>query len=167
VFAVDLPRWSDWAALAVSVLCAGTFLLISYRVRGARLTAAKACSVRAPAPPDQPEPREAASLLSRQVDRRRWRRRHGELVEVRVSDAEARADPAVGWVLDRCDGGLRLLVAQAVPEGTTLSVRATAAAKAAGWVQVAVRHRLQKGKCWEIGCQFVELPSPDILSLFG
>ncbi|HEV3115959.1 MAG TPA: hypothetical protein VGY58_02820 [Gemmataceae bacterium] len=94
-------------------------------------------------------------------------RRGGRLTKVLVSDVTATAPPSIGWVLDRSVSGLGLLLDQAIPEHTILSVRTTDAPDDTPWVQVQVKRCIAKEQQWEIGSTFVRTPAWSVLLLFG
>jgi hypothetical protein len=94
-------------------------------------------------------------------------RRTGRPIKVLISDADAQTPPWVGWVLDRSVHGLGLLVDQAVPEKTILSVRTPDAPADTPWVQVEVKRCTPKDEKWEIGSSFVRTPAWSVLLLFG
>ena len=75
-----------------------------------------------------------------------------------MRDAEAKGRSHKAELLDRSQGGLRMLGERVQSVGTVLSVRGPKAGKK-GWLQVRVTHCLRAGARWEIGCQFVEKPT--------
>lgn len=84
-----------------------------------------------------------------------------------MSNPSSPDQPLEGLVLNRSKGGLQLSVDQAVPVGTVLGVRASAAADNLPWVQIRVKRCRQHGETWTLGCQFVETLPWSVLLLFG
>jgi hypothetical protein len=102
------------------------------------------------------------------MDRRATLRRGGNPIAVLISDAESKAQPSFGYVLDRSTGGLCLSVAAPIPEGTLLTVRTNHAPQTVPWVRVEVRNcRPVSDKEWELGCKFDKTPPWSVLLLFG
>src|SRR5262249_10986832 len=56
------------------------------------------------------------------TEKRRALRRRGRRVRVLVTDADGKAEPIEGFVLDRSVNGLRLSVGNSIPEGTPLRI---------------------------------------------
>jgi hypothetical protein len=98
-------------------------------------------------------------------ERRAMPRRKGNTVEVELRDGDGQVFG--GWVHDRSGGGLCLLVEQAVAEESTLELRPRAKGSTMGWVEVTVRSCRHDGKQYEVGCQFVKMPSWNELLQFG
>lgn len=102
------------------------------------------------------------------MDRRQALRRGGNPVQVLISDADAKAEPINGYVLDRSTGGLCLSVGEPIEEGTILTVRTTNAPVTTPWVKIEVRNcRPISSSEWEIGCKFDKTPPWSVLLLFG
>jgi hypothetical protein len=72
-----------------------------------------------------------------------------------------------GQVLDRSQGGLRILIDEAVDEGTELKVRATTAPATSPWIDITVPTCRRDGVQYEIGCQFRQTPPWNVLLHFG
>lgn len=100
-------------------------------------------------------------------ERRSTPRRKGNPISVSISNGDRDLDPFQGWVVDRSAGGLRLLVDEAVPAGTVLSVRPTKAAPSVPWVQLKVKSCYPERKSWSLGCQFVQKLTWEDLQQFG
>ncbi|MBL8797903.1 MAG: PilZ domain-containing protein [Planctomycetia bacterium] len=102
------------------------------------------------------------------MDRRAALRRGGNPIAVLISDADSKAKPSFGYVLDRSTGGLCLSVAAPIPEGTFLTVRTNNAPQTVPWIKVEVRNCRSVGdKEWELGCKFDKTPPWSVLLLFG
>jgi hypothetical protein len=99
--------------------------------------------------------------------RRKSVRLSGNQIPVLVA-AEQNTDATWdAWVLDRSQGGLRLRVPQAIPVGAVIRVRTLQASTSLPWVEVQVKNVREKEESWEVGCQFLNDPSPDVLRSFG
>jgi hypothetical protein len=105
--------------------------------------------------------------FNRASERRAGFRRVGNPVEVLVSDAEFRAPPVRGWVVDRSRLGVRLSLAEKVANGTILQLRPSNAPESVPWQAVEVRNAQPGEQSWELGCQFTSEPSWEVLLLFG
>jgi hypothetical protein len=100
-------------------------------------------------------------------ERRTTPRWGGNPIVVQVSDADARATPYRAVVIDRSDTGVGLSVDRKLEAGALLSLRVGSAADGTPWVRVQVKNCFPAGPYWEVGCQFVETPPPDVMRLFG
>lgn len=119
-------------------------------------------------PARDPAPRvEAPSDPRPPKERRSSPRRKGNMVPLLISDAQATAEPVQGWVVDRSQGGLGLLVDEIVPLGTILSVRPTKARNQFRWIQVEVKSARRERSSWNLSCQFLEKLSWNDLRIFG
>jgi hypothetical protein len=99
--------------------------------------------------------------------RRKSVRLSGNQIPVLVTLDGSADSPWDGWVIDRSQGGLRLKVSQAVKVGSKLRVRIIQASNSLPWAEVQVKNAREKQESWEIGCQFVGEPSPEVLRSFG
>jgi hypothetical protein len=155
----ELGENVQWLAPAAGVAVALVVLLISRLVSGRRKTRETETS----APVEERDP----FVHGGSSERRAALRRGGNPVAVLISDAETRAKPSTGWVIDRSTGGLCLSVPEPVVEGTVLSVRTSNAPESIPWVQLEVKNCRLVGKEYELGCQFVRTPPWSVLLLFG
>jgi hypothetical protein len=110
--------------------------------------------------PPAPPPRAAGA-----AERRATPRRKGNPVPVQIRNGDNL--PTRGWVLDRSMGGLRVMVDEALPPGTMLSVRPVKVPEAFPWVPVRVKNCYAERKSWNLNCQFVERISGRDLQQFG
>jgi hypothetical protein len=94
-------------------------------------------------------------------------RRRGTQVAVLVKDEAGNSAPRKGWILDRCSGGLGMLLEEPLAEGTLVNVRAAQAAPVIPWVEVQIRNCRQDSYGWIVGCQFVNTPPSTVLWQFG
>ncbi len=99
--------------------------------------------------------------------RRKSVRLSGHRIPVWISLNDAKKDPLEGCVINRSQGGLRLALAQALPIGTMVQVRAMTVPAEMPWVQVEIKNCREKDENWELGCQFITDPPPDVLASFG
>jgi hypothetical protein len=94
-------------------------------------------------------------------------RRRGTQVAVLVKNEAGNSAPRRGWILDRCSGGLGMLLEEPLAEGTLVNVRAAQAAPVIPWVEVQIRNCRQDSYGWIVGCQFVNTPPSTVLWQFG
>jgi hypothetical protein len=100
-------------------------------------------------------------------ERRATPRRRGSLLPVLISNGNTKSAPFEGWVLDRSAEGIRLLVKNAVAEGSRLAVRPVKAPSGFPWLSIEVRNCCSdKGKV-HLGCRFLEKPTIEELQQFG
>jgi hypothetical protein len=99
--------------------------------------------------------------------RRRSVRLSGNHIPVFVSLNDANKVILEGWVVNRSQGGVRLALAQALPIGTTVQVRAMTVSDQMPWVPVEIKNCREKDDTWELGCQFTTDPPSDVLASFG
>ena len=163
---ITLIAWETWIVPAAGVLTSGLMLLAGRTVLRWR----RAPEPRPLVPPEPssssagPDPFDYGSP----TNRRRALRRNGKSVEVLINQpGETPAPAAAGWVVDRSSGGLRLFLAQAVPESTVLKVSVGGTSPATSPVDLEVTNCVKEGDGFLVGCQFVGKPTwPDILQ-FG
>ena len=161
-----LPPWIFWTAVVVGVGIAilvfwfGWTLLIRRRTRLKEL-AGNPLQWKEDASPQD------TFRYGLGMARRRSVRLSGNRIPVLISFDEAKKEPLEGWIVNRSQGGLRLALAQALPIGTVMEVRAVTAREEIPWVQVEIKNCREKDGIWELGCQFVAKPSPAVLASFG
>jgi hypothetical protein len=163
----DPSAWHDWLGPIIGALV-GVIMLGAGRLLMSR---------RPPAPQSKepvlvPQPTSPLSiefhdpfLQGSASERRQAVRRQGSEVTVQISDADAKATPSTGWVLDRSATGLRVEVSEPVSQGTVISVRPVGSP--APWTQLEVKSCRLEGKSWALGCQFCKPPPYSVLMLFG
>lgn len=109
-------------------------------------------------------------LTPKSKDQRNTSRRQGNPVEVYVAPPEKKDDPAIGSVLDRSMGGMRLALFNEVAVGAVIAIRPTHADDMVPWVELEVRSckpsKEMPGQ-FEVGCQYVKSPPYSIQLLFG
>jgi hypothetical protein len=115
-----------------------------------------------------PEPSPTAPVKGEAFhERRATPRRRGSLLPVLISNGNTKSAPFEGWVLDRSAEGIRLLVKNAVAEGSRLAVRPLKAPSGFPWLSIEVRNcSSDKGKV-HLGCRFLEKPTIEELQQFG
>ena len=101
------------------------------------------------------------------ADRRGSVRREGAPVKVMVSSSSLRNGVNEGYVVDRSTGGLRIVMQNAVPPGSTLQVRAENAPDTVGFVTLIVRSCRKNPDHFEVGTEFEKTPPWNVLLLFG
>jgi hypothetical protein len=101
------------------------------------------------------------------TENRKSLRRSGNPVEVLIVNPANRTDPFKGYVVDRCVGGLGLLVEKTFEAEQRLSVRPTNAPPMTPWVELIVKSCRQSDPGYELGCQFVRTPPWAVLLMFG
>lgn len=160
---IDLGDWTTWIAPLIGLVAT----VLAYWL-GVKLTERRQRQ-RLPARPTTPpaDPMEDPFVHGGKLERRTSVRRRGNAVAILVSDANARAEPISGWVVDRSMGGLCLCLSESFSPGTLLSVRAANAPSAVPWVQVEVKSCRQSNRDWEVGCKFLRTPPWSTLLLFG
>jgi hypothetical protein len=101
------------------------------------------------------------------AERREFRRRRGNPVQVVIAVDDAAGVATPGMVIDRSRGGLCLAVAQPPAVGSYLLVRPANSPDSQAWVRVQVRHCRHRGGRWLIGCKFEQRLSRTELIPFG
>jgi hypothetical protein len=101
------------------------------------------------------------------ADRRGSVRREGTPVKVMVSSSSLRTGVHEAYVVDRSTGGLRIVMPQAVPPGSTLQVRAENAPDTVGFVTLIVRSCRKEPDHFVVGTEFEKTPPWNVLLLFG
>lgn len=101
------------------------------------------------------------------ADRRASFRREGAMVRVSLACPALATGAADGYVLDRSTGGLRLALADPLPVGASVQVRASHAPDTVPWVTTVVRSCQNTGERYELGCEFDKTPPWNVLLLFG
>ena len=116
--------------------------------------------------PESDLPMECDFLQGVNRDRRGAARRKGNTVEVLVSLGQDQPE-IKGWVIDRSQGGLCLLLPQAITEKTVVRVRPRSASEQVPWTDVTVRSCREERGQYEVGCQFHRTPTFNLLLQFG
>jgi len=165
---VALSHMAGWLGLAVALLFTLSAGLVGGVLLGRRQSPRQGPRQMASAavpPPDHgiPDP----FVHGSRSERREARRRRGNAVAVLLSDAEAKADPCHGLVVDRSMSGLRLVVSDPVAEDTVVSLRPAEEGTLMPWVQVRVKTCRLVDVGWEVGCQFIKVPPSSLLWSFG
>ena len=91
----------------------------------------------------------------------------GKPVSVRISDSGINDEELSGWVLDRPEGGLKILVDDEIKIETVIRVRPTRDHPDAQWISVSVKEILPERQSFVISCQFAEQPPRNVLALFN
>ena len=98
-------------------------------------------------------------------DRRKVPRRRGNLIDVQLCRGDEA--PIRGYVLDRSQGGLRVLLDQAVAEGKGWKIRPTTSDQTTPWTEVTIRSCRRQGAQYAVGCQFDQMPNWGLMLQFG
>ena len=119
---------------------------------------------------DAPSGPAKAAEEPKKKNQRESARRLGNTVEVHIGSPNNKKDPAIGSVLDRSMGGIRLATYQKVEVGAILSVHPVHADNMVPWVDIEVRSckpSAENTDQFEVGCQYVKSPPYSIQLLFG
>ncbi len=84
-------------------------------------------------------------------ERRRLPRRPGGPTQMLIR-YPGLSKPLPGYLVDRSEGGLRLVVPLSAPEGMVLYVRERDAPPRSPWERAEVRWLRDRGERWEVGC---------------
>src|SRR5262245_9757519 len=130
-------------------------------------------------PPQRPSPRGADRNMTttpmpvlstpRQGRERRAWPRFPRLIRVLLLAEDCALDePYGGWIIETSRGGVRLRVSgEPFPVGTLLQIRGPFASARVPWTGVRVKHLRHAGSHWELGCEFINLPTSDTVRLGG
>lgn len=99
-------------------------------------------------------------------DRRVAPRRKGNTIQIHVR-LTPEAEPIIGWVLDRSIGGLGILLDQPLDPGLPVQVRSRTASETTPWIEATVRSCRPEGSQYEVGLQFIHIPSWNLMLQFG
>lgn len=147
---LDMSRWPVWVlpALIGGVVVVLFLLYLITRPR--------------PLPPvRQP-------IIEKQPDRKDLRsslRRTGNPIDIIVSDADAKASPQHGMVLDRSPRGMCLALDSTYKVGSVITVKRSN--NSTPWIKLTVKNCRLVGANYEVGCEFVTIPSASTLMMFG
>lgn len=166
------PPWMLWSSIGLAVGALGLFCVGLRRGRPAPVVVPPpdlpdADSVAPGPPPPLPVAPLQLQRYNKAAERRVGYRRVGNPVEVLICDAEFKATPVRGWVIDRSRHGLRLSLTEKHDNGTVLQVRPASAPEVVPWQSVEVRNAQPGDQCWELGCRFSADPPWEVLLLFG
>ena len=112
---------------------------------------------------------ESGQFLLDDCPSRSWLRTRaiGPAMEILVADENDKENPRIGWVTDRSTSGLCLLLSEPVYEGTVLHILPNNATSTTPWSQVQVKNCRQNGINWEVGCEWVQVPTWGVMLQFG
>ena len=151
---LQMPHAYFWLPVAAFVVVAGTLYWLS-----------RPAPVYADAPPV-----EKPLVASKPKNLRGTTRRQGNTVEVHIAAAGEKKEPAIGSVLDRSMGGMRLASYHEVEVGAVVSIRPIHVNEMVPWVDVEIRSCKLSSEMpgqFEVGCQYVKSPPYSIQLLFG
>jgi hypothetical protein len=147
---LDMSKWPVWVlpTLVVGVILV---LVVLYLL------------TQPGAPPELKQP-----VITKEPDRKDLRsalRRSGNPIDILVSDEQSKIAPQNGLVLDRSPRGLCLALDRPVDVGVVITVKRTN--NTTPWIKVTVKNCRQVGGTYELGCEFVSVPSASTLMMFG
>jgi hypothetical protein len=155
----------------------GILSKLTKRIRRANLTptptptpTAETAPVPLPTPAgiETPSPNQRATpTTGDHGERRASPRRKGNPVSVLVTTMTDIGPPIESWVVDRSQGGVCLLVDEAVEIGAQLRILPAKARAGIRWVEVEVTSCRQERNSWKIGCKFLQKLSWAEMQLFG
>jgi hypothetical protein len=157
LLAFDLPHWGTSFPVLIGICCTGLAFVLGLRLLGRRK-------------PPLPGPRQAVPdsfLTGSPSERRESSRRSGTLVEVYVARSQSDAELLRAWVVDRSLGGLCLKLDRPLDVGAVVTVRPCETSNLTPWVDVEVKHCVQAGESWHVGCRFLRTPPWGVLLLYG
>jgi hypothetical protein len=166
----SLRTLTSWPGMTGSGLTIGLLLALWVYLRGRSVMERRAAKSGPPAEAAvlAPESSEPDPFVHGSPDERRVAtRRPGNPVAILISDAEARAIPVHGLVVERSLRGLYVELDEPLTEGNVLSVRAANVSAMVPWVQVKVKNSRKLGAGWGVGCEFLRTPPSSVLWLFG
>jgi hypothetical protein len=99
-------------------------------------------------------------------ERRAWPRSCRNIRVLFLSEDCALDEPYGGWIVDTSRGGVRLRISgEPFAVGTLLQLRGPFASRNAHWTGVRVKHIRHAGNKWEMGCEFVSLPTSETVRM--
>jgi serine/threonine protein kinase len=120
-----------------------------------------------PAAAVDPKPPAGPSREAEYAERRTYPRRAGNPIPVLILDSYHPDEPLHGWVMDRSQGGVGLLVEDALEVETVVEMRPDLPHLQTFWLQVRVVYCYRERLRWHVGCQFVKKLSWEELRFFG
>jgi hypothetical protein len=157
LLAYDLPHWGMPFPVLVGLSCTGLAFVLGFLLLGRRK----------PPLPGPQRSRDDPFVTGSPSERRDSSRRDGSEVEVYVARPQSEAEPLRARVVDRSLGGLCLKIGQAIEVGAVVTVRPCNASNLTPSVEVEVKHCVQEGESWRLGCRFLRTPPWSVLLLFG
>jgi hypothetical protein len=161
---IDIRFWQEGVAPLVGVTSACVALFMGQAwLRSRRRGVAEGH------PPEEKEGQTAPDpfMFGSATEKRYALRRTGRPIKILIAQGDEKEQQYEGWVVDRSVGGLCLSVAAPVAENTILSVRALNAPEQIPWVKLEVKRCQATRDNYELGCQFVNTPTWNVLLLFG
>ncbi len=116
--------------------------------------------------PSTPAPA-GAGAVSPFPERRRWPRRWGDPVMVRIAgEAYGPAPPQEGWVMNRAEGGVGISLPAPVSPGTRLYLAPFGMSAGVAPVEAEVVHCTARAARWVAGCAFHQAVPAEVMLLF-
>jgi hypothetical protein len=157
LLAFDLPHWGTSFPVLIGGSCTGLAFVVGFLLLGKR---------KQPLPGPRPTPADPF-VNGSPSERRESSRRTGALVDVYLARPESESDPLRALVVDRSLGGLCLKTDKPVEVGALFTVRPCSASNLTPWVDIEVKHCVQEGESWRVGCRFLRTPPWGVLLLYG
>ena len=93
--------------------------------------------------------------------------RGGKPVSVLISNGLADSEPISGWVLDRWQTGMKILVDEEIQVGLVLSVRPNKNEPGVQWLQISVKSCTPERNSFLLNCHFLHRPPWNVLAMFA
>ena len=151
-----VDNWILWTIVAVLATASFAATGVLLRNRKMSMSRASAGSVV-----------ESVVTMASRPERRESPRRLGNIVPALIADFSTPDRTEAVLIVERSDGGMRIVVDGPRELGDILTIRATSAPAETPWTKIAVRNRNQASDRWEMGCQFLEPVPWNIRVLFG
>lgn len=145
----------------------GLFSKLTKKMHLSSTAAAPAAEAVPPVEGSSPDPPPAPAPAAPKRERRASPRRKGNPVSVLLAPMQGSGQQIESWVVDRSQGGVCLLVDEAIALGTQLRILPTKARAGIRWVDIEITSCRQERNSWMLGCKFLQKLSWAELQLFG
>ncbi len=152
-----LPYAFVWVPLSIFVLFVGG--AYAFTRRGSVFAESGVETSKPPEPKKEPN-----------KEKRNMFRRQGNPVEVQVAFPDDRSNPAIGSLMDRSVGGMKIAMYHELAVGSIIVIRPVRGGEMVPWIELEIRSCRQSAEMteqFEIGCQYVKVPPYSIQLLFG
>lgn len=164
---LSLFDWQLWLAPLIGLASAGLVGVAGYYLLASRRQVAPVQTRESQSEEPAPKPEPVNPYQYGSPKRRQAPRGIGAAVRAVLTNPDHTLEPTAVVVRNRSIGGLCLIVPSPVEVGSILHVRPMQDHLEDAWLAVTVRHCEPKESAWELGCQFVRMPSYGTLMLFG